>query len=303
MPIRNADSPAGTTPFDDLAVAVACDEPLARHTWLGLGGPARYFCEPVGVEALSKVVARCHERGVPLKVIGGGSNLLVPSSGFQGMVVRLSGPEFSAIRVDPPCVEAGAGAKLVHVVSAAVQAGLGGLESLVGIPGTLGGALVGNAGGHGGEIGQRIVSVSVMNADGSLAERKASEVSFQSRWSSLDDAIVIGCRFELDGETAETLTKRMQKQWIVQRSEQPSGTRSVAMMFKDPPGTTAESLVAQSGAKDLRVGEAMVSEAHANFVVASVRCTSEEVRKLVEAVRSRVRERLGVELTPQIEVW
>lgn len=293
----------GTTPFDDLGVAVGCDEPLSRHTWLGLGGPSRFFCEPIDVEALSKVVARCHERAIPIRVIGGGSNLLVPTSGFQGMVIRLTGPEFCSIDIDGPFVTAGAGAKLVHVVSAAVRAGLGGLESLVGVPGTVGGALVGNAGGHGGEIGQRLSSVTVMNVDGSLSERKASEVAFQSRWSSLDDAVVIRCRFELDGEDPDVLTKRMQKQWIVQRSEQPSGTRSVAMMFKDPAGTTAESLVTQAGARDLQIGEASVSAAHANYVVASAKCTSDDVRSLVEAIRARVRERLGVELTPQIEVW
>jgi len=300
---RPADPPTGSTPFDDLGVAVACDEPLAPHTWLGLGGPSRYFCEPVGVESLAKIVRRCHERAVPLRVIGGGSNLLVPTGGFMGMVVRLSGPEFSTIKVEPPFVDAGAGAKLVHVVSAAVQAGLGGLESLVGVPGTLGGALVGNAGGHGGEVGQRVSRVTVMQSDGSLAERSADEVSFQSRWSSLEDSIVIACRFELDRENPDLLTKRMQKQWIVQRSEQPSGTRAVAMMFKDPPGTTAESLVVQAGAKDLRVGEATVSAGRANYVVAAGACTSEDVRSLVEMVRARVRERLGVELTPQIEVW
>jgi UDP-N-acetylmuramate dehydrogenase len=291
------------TPFDDLGVAVSCGEPLDHHTWLGLGGAARYFCEPVDEEALARVVVRCRDRGVPLRVIGGGSNVLVPSAGFPGMVVRLSAPIFCGIDVVRPTLVAGAGAKLVHVVSAAVQAGLSGLETLVGVPGTVGGALVGNAGGRGGDIGQRVREVRVMLPDGSIDTRDARHLAFEARWSNLDDCIVLSCRLELDEESPESLTKRMQKQWIVGRSEQPGGTRTVAMMFKDPLGTTAESLVAQAGARDLRVGDASVHGPHANYVVAGPRCTSDDIRGLVEAVRSCVREKLGVELTPQIEVW
>jgi len=295
--------PVSETPFDDLAIAVSCHEPLAHHTWLGIGGTAAFFCEPVDVEALGRLVSRCRERGIPLRVIGGGSNILVPASGFPGMVVRLSAPAFSAIDVQRPAIVVGAGAKLVHLVAAAVQAGLSGLETLVGVPGTVGGALVGNAEGHGGDIGGRVRAVRIMLPSGEVEERSGARLAFRSRWSNLDDGIVIGCRLELDEENPAQLTKRMQKEWIVERAEQPSGTRSVAMMFKDPLGTTAESLVAQAGARDLRVGEATVYAAHANYVVAHQGCSSDDVRGLVEAVRARVRERLGVELTPQIEMW
>jgi len=291
------------TPFDDLAVAVSSNEPLAHHTWLGIGGAAAYFCEPVDVAALTQVVRRCGERRIPLRVIGGGSNVLVPAGGFPGIVIRLSAPAFCAIEVQRPAIVAGAGAKLVHLVSAAVQAGLAGLETLVGVPGTVGGALVGNAGGHGGDIGGRVREVRIMLPSGEIEERSGPRLAFRSRWSNLDDGIVIGCRLELDDENAIQLTKRMQKEWIVERSRQPSGTRCVAMMFKDPHGTTAESLVAQAGARDLRVGEATVYPAHANYVVAHPNCASDDVRGLVEAVRARVREKLGVELTPQIEMW
>ncbi|RLS70694.1 MAG: FAD-binding protein [Planctomycetota bacterium] len=291
------------SPFDDLAVAVGEGEPLAPHTWLGVGGPAAWFCEPVDVAALGRVVKRCQERSIPLRVIGGGSNVLVPAAGFAGMVVRLSAPAFSTIEVQGSAVLAGAGAKLVHVVAAAVQAGLSGLETLVGIPGTVGGALVGNAGGRGGDIGDTVRSVTVMNPDGSVVERGGAELTFGSRWSNLDDVIVIGCRLELEAEDADLLTKRMQKRWIVDRTEQPAGVRTVAMMFKDPHGSTAEALVTQAGAREIRVGEASIHGPRSNYVVAQPGCTSDDVRLLVEQVRARVRERLGVELTPQIELW
>ncbi len=295
--------PADATLFDDLGLTVASREPLAHHTWLGVGGEARYFCEPVDIDALSRLVIRARETGIALRMIGGGSNILIPTAGFDGMIVRLSAPAFSTIEVRNTSVIAGAGAKLVHVVCAAVQAGLSGIETLVGIPGTIGGALVGNAGGHGGDLGESVKEVTVMLPTGQLAVRRGTELAFQSRWSNLDDCIVIGCQLDLDEDSAELLTKRMQKQWIVGRSEQPSGTRTVAMMFKDPHGTSAESLITQAGAKDLRVGEAMVYAAHANYVVVFPKCSSDDVRLLVELVRSKVRERLGVELTPQIEVW
>jgi UDP-N-acetylmuramate dehydrogenase len=219
------------------------------------------------------------------------------------MVVRLSAPAFCGIEIQRPAVVAGAGAKLVHVVSAAVQAGLAGIEMLVDVPGTVGGALVGNAGGHGGDIGECVAAVTVMLPDGSVEVRERARLAFESRWSNLDDCIVIGCRLDLDEEGAEPLTKRMQKQWIVGRSQQPSGTRAVAMMFKDPLGATAESLIVQAGARDMRMGDAAVYPPHANYVVAGPRCTSDDVRGLVEAVRGRVRDQLGVELTPQIDVW
>lgn len=298
-----ATAAGGGIPFDDLGVAVSCGEPLAHHTWLGIGGAAGYFCEPVDMEALARVVRRCAERQVPLRVIGGGSNVLVPAAGYPGMVVRLSAPAFCGIAVERPTITAGAGAKLVHVVSAAVQAGLAGIEMLVDVPGTLGGALVGNAGGHGGDIGSCVQSVTVMLPDGSVEVRDRGRLAFESRWSNLDDCIVVGCRLELDLEPPESLTKRMQKQWIVGRSQQPGGTRTVAMMFKDPLGATAESLVVQAGARDMRSGDAAVYAPHANYVVAGPRSTSDDVRSLVEAVRRRVRDQLGVDLTPQIEVW
>ncbi|MBM3955351.1 MAG: UDP-N-acetylmuramate dehydrogenase [Planctomycetota bacterium] len=301
-----AAGPATATPFDDLGIAVGAGEPLAVHTWLGVGGAARYFCEPVDREALARLVRRATELGLPVRVIGGGSNVLVPDAGFPGLVVRLSAPGFCAIAIDDGGsgrIEAGAGAKLVHLVTAAVQAGLAGLETLVAVPGTVGGALVGNAGARGGDIGDRVRAVTVMQADGSVEEREGARLAFGSRWSNLDDGIVLGCRLELDVEDPDQLTKRMQKQWIVERAGQPSGTRSVALLFKDPLGASAESIIAQAGCRGMRVGGASIHGTHANYVTVQAGASSDDVRALVEMVRTQVRQRLGVELAPQIESW
>ena len=142
-----------------------------------------------------------------------------------------------------------------------------------------------------------------MLADGEVVERRGAELAFGSRWSNLDDVVVLGCRLDLDEEDPDLLTKRMQKRWIVDRAEQPAGVRSVAMMFKDPHGATAEALVAQAGGRDIRVGEAAVHSPRSNFVVAHPGCTSEDVRMVIEQARGRVRERVGVDLALQIESW
>ncbi len=296
-------SAASGSPFDDLAATVQVAEPLASHTWLGVGGAAEYFCEPISVESLAAIVSRCHEQSIKLRVVGGGSNILASSDGVAAMVVSLAAPAFCGITIEGQTVRVGAGAKLVHLVSETVQAGLSGLEDLVGIPGTVGGGLVGNAAAHGSNLGQRVHSVTVMLPDGSTEERVREDIAFASGWSSLDGVIVLAARFELDSDDPGRLTKRMQKQWIVERSEQPSGTRAVAMMFKDPVGTTAESLISQAGCRDLCVGGASVYATHANYVVAEAGCPSSDVKELLEKVRGVVRERLGVELSPRIRVW
>jgi UDP-N-acetylmuramate dehydrogenase len=142
-----------------------------------------------------------------------------------------------------------------------------------------------------------------MLPDGSTENRVRDDIAFASGWSSLDGVIVLAARFDLDEDDPERLTKRMQRQWIVERSEQPSGTRSVAMMFKDPVGTTAESLIVQAGCRDLCIGGASIYPSCTNYVVAEAGCPSSDVQQLVEKVRGVVREKLGVELAPRICVW
>ncbi|MEX0977409.1 MAG: FAD-binding protein, partial [Pirellulales bacterium] len=143
-------------------------EPLAPHTWFHLGGPAEYFAEPASVEDLRALVRRAREGGVAVRMLGGGSNVLVRDEGVSGLVVRLSAPAFSEIKVGKQTLTAGSGAKLGHAISTSVREGLAGLETLVGIPGTIGGALHGNAGSRGGDIGQWTCQATVMTADGEM---------------------------------------------------------------------------------------------------------------------------------------
>src|SRR5262245_24808099 len=154
------------------------NEPLAPCTWLRLGGAAQYFAEPTTVEELTALVRRCHEAELPVRVLGGGSNLLVRDEGVRGLVLSLGAAVFGRIQVAGRKLTAGGGAKLGHVISTAVREGLAGLEMLVGIPGTVGGALHTNSGTHSGDIGQSTASATVMTRQGQIVTRQKSEWRF-----------------------------------------------------------------------------------------------------------------------------
>jgi UDP-N-acetylmuramate dehydrogenase len=278
-------------------------EPLAPHTWFQLGGPAEFFAVPRTIDELASLVKRCHQEQLTLRVLGGGSNILVRDQGISGVVVQLSAPAFAEIGVTGRTVSGGGGAKLGHVISTSVREGLGGLESLVGIPGTVGGALHGNAGGHAGDIGQWTSRTVVMSRTGEIFDRERDDLVFAYRQSNLEDFVVLRAEFQLEKEDREELTKRMQKLWIVKKAGQPLGHQSAGCIFKNPRGMSAGMLIDQAGLKGTRIGGAEVSDRHANFIVANPGATSQEVLQLIDLVRHRVAERLGVELETEIDIW
>jgi UDP-N-acetylmuramate dehydrogenase len=278
-------------------------EPLAPHTWFHLGGPAEYFADPNTIDELRALVRRAREEDIVVRVLGGGSNILVRDEGVTGLVVRMAAPAFSEIALAGQILSAGGGAKLGQAISTSVREGLAGLEALVGIPGTIGGALHGNAGSRGGDIGQWTCQATVMTRAGEIIERSREELVFAYRESSLDELVILGAKFELEKDDPEELTKRMQKQWIVKKASQPLGHQSAGCIFKNPRGMSAGMLIEQAGLKNSRVGQAEVSERHANFIVAHPGATSQDVLGLIELVRDRVMERLGIDLETEIEIW
>lgn len=289
--------------FTGLEQIVRQREPLAPHTWFRLGGPAEYFAEPRSQDELATLIKRCREADVAVRLLGGGSNILVRDEGVSGVVIRLSSEPFSKIEVSGRMVTAGGGAKLGHVISTSVREGLGGLETLVGIPGTVGGALHGNAGGRGGDIGQWTCQATVLTRTGELIERRREDLVFAYRQSSLDELVIVQARFQLEQDNPEELTKRMQKQWIVKKASQPLAHQSAGCIFKNPRGMSAGMLIDQVGLKGTRVGGAEVSDRHANFIVTDANAKSQDVLKLIDQVKSRVAEKLGVELETEIEIW
>lgn len=282
---------------------VLTDEPLAGYTWFRLGGPAQYFAEPTSQDELAALVQRCRDESVPIRLLGGGSNVLVRDEGVAGVVVRLTAPEFCNIRVEQNVVIAGSGAKLGHIISVSVREGLAGLEQLVGIPGTVGGALHGNASTHGGDIGQFTEGATVLTRSGELISRQKNEMHFAYRHSSLDELAILDARFELEDEDPRTITRRMQTLWIVKKANQPMGNVNAGCIFKNPRGGSSAEAIEQAGLKGTRIGGAEVSGQHANYFIAHAGATSDDVLRLIDLVKRQVSDRLGVELEQQIEVW
>lgn len=277
--------------------------PLAPRTWLELGGVAEYYAEPRTVDELAALVKHCSAEGIATRLLGGGSNLLVREEGVAGMVISMSDEAFAATAVDQAKLKAGGGTPLAQVINEAVRNGLAGLEPLVGIPGTVGGALHGNSGSRGGDVGQWAASATVLTRSGEIIERTRDELVFAYRESSLDELAILDVTFALEQEDADQLTKRMQKQWIVKKAGQPMSHQRTACLFKNPRGMSASMLIEQAGLADAKVEGAGLSNRHSNFVVVSDNATSSHVRKLIDKIRSRVAERLGVELETQLEIW
>lgn len=279
------------------------NEPLGAHTWFRLGGPAQFFVEPTSIDELAQLVRRCREEGLPIRMLGGGSNILVRDEGVPGVVVALGAAAFARIQISGRKIIAGGGAKLGHVISAAVGAGLAGLEMLVGIPGTVGGALHSNAGTLGGDIGQATASATVMTSQGDIVTRQKNELRFGYRNSSLDELVILEATLELEPGDSRYLTKQMQQAWILKRAEQPLSDQRMGQIFKSPGGISASDLIKDARLGDAKVGDAQISERNANFIVAGPNATSRDVLGLIELVRAGVSERMGTELELAVEVW
>ena len=278
-------------------------ESLAPYTWFRLGGTADYFAEPSTEGELIEIVRRCHEQEILVRLLGGGSNILVSDEGVRGLVLHLSAATFSEVEITKNKVRAGGGAKLAHLVSASVGAGLAGLEQLAGIPGSVGGALHGNAGTQSGDIGQWTTQAVVVTRNGSIVTRTREELRFSYRQASLDELVILTGEFELEQDHPQEVAKRMQTSWIVKKAEQPTGQQGTGCVFKDPGGVTASTLIDQAGFKGHAVGGAQISEEYPNFLLVHENATSQDVLDLIEATRHAVQERAGVELELQTEIW
>ena len=277
--------------------------PLAERTWFKLGGATQYFAEPSSADELLKVVKRCHEEGMHVRLLGGGSNVLVRDEGVTGMVISLTNRCFADVAISGRTVTVGSGAKLPNVITVTVGAGLAGLEPLVGIPGTIGGALHGNSGTQAGDVGQWTTRATVITRSGELIKRERNDLVFAYRQSSLDELVILDATFELEEEDPDELTKRMQKQWIVKKANLPMSHENTGCIFKNPRGMSAGMLIDQAGLKGERVGEVEVSQRHANFFIAHSGATTRDVLSLIDVVRSRIIERMGVELETELEIW
>lgn len=289
--------------LDDFSDITRRDVPLSQYSWLKTGGLAQMLIEPTSVEQLIDVVRCCHQEQTPVRILGGGSNILIRDEGIAGVVLRLVGPAFEQVTISGNIVTAGAGALLSHVVTRTIEAGLAGFENLVGIPGTIGGALKGNAGGRSGDIGSYTKSVTVLTAKGDRFVRTDEELSFDYRSSSINELAILEAEFELQPGESEQISQKMRRIWITKKAAQPLAFQSAGCVFRNPRGLSAGALIEQANLKGTRIGNCEVSDRHANFIVTQEGATSKDVQQLIELIRAKVLETHGVKLELELQIW
>jgi len=288
---------------DELQHLIRSDEPLAPLVWLRIGGPAHFFAEPVDLDQFRQVLRWAHDNGVATRILGSGSNVLVRESGFDGLVVSLSSAATSGFSVEGETLTSGAGAKLSHAVIKAVGAGLGGLEHLVGIPGTVGAAVVGNVSSGGRDFSQAVRSVRLMETDGSIKDIAAEDVGFTHRNTSLVGTAIVEVVFKLEPGDATALTKRLQKLWIARNSDRPSQSDRIAMPFVDPDTMPACELIQSVGLAGIREGNVSLDSSQPHYLVAHEGATSDQCLRLIERVREQVLLQTGIDLQLNLQIW
>lgn len=289
--------------LEEFEEIVKRNEDLAPFTYFKLGGPAEMLVQPRSPEELSRVVKRCSEERIPLRVLGSGCNLLIRDEPVKGVVLRLCEPAFTSIEVNDRQVRAGTGATVSALISETARHGLAGLETLVGIPGTVGGALRVNAGDRTGDIGQFVHQVEIIDSQGNLHVRERDEMTFREHDSNLDDPVLLRAIFILEKDGSDAIVKRMRKAWFMRKSSQPLRHQSAGRLFKNPRGLSASSLIEQAGLGHTRVGGAELNDRDPNYVVIHPGATSRDVIRLLDLVRTRVRDRFDVELEQEITIW
>lgn len=279
------------------------NEPLAPLTSLRLGGPAQYFAEPTTIEELAAIVNRFSEEGVSIRLVGAGSNVLIPESGVSGLVVHLSAPAFCQIEIDGTTMKIGGGVRLSHVVSNAVREGLNGPQHLVGMPGTIGGALHSNINFPNVDMGTWVKSIDVMKRTGERLTYRGEDVAFSSHQSSLGELVILTVETEFEKESSEALTKQMQKLWIVSKAKRPPADVNAAYIFRNQGGESAGELIDSAGLKGSSVGGVSLFDADPNYFVANPGAKVADVVQLIDLVKTQVNEKLGVQLEPAIQIW
>ncbi len=279
------------------------DAPLGRNTWFRLGGRARHTFAPRGADQLARLLDRAARVDQPVKVLGAGANVLVRDDGFAGVVVRLDAAPFQDARPTSHGFEVGAGVDLMGLSKRISRAGWSGLECMAGIPGTLGGAIRGNAGGRFGAIADVVRSVRTLTRAGVEEELTNEQMGFGYRRTRLGDRIVLSATLDMHREDPKETTRRFDEYFAYKRRTQPLGDNSAGCIFKNPPGQSAGTLIDGAGLKGTCCGAARVSEQHANFIVAERGATATDVLRLIDLVRGRVAVEYNTRLELEIDVW
>ena len=283
-------------------LVIRTEEPMSKHTTFRIGGAAEVFAAPDARE-LPQLLAMAKGADVPVTVIGNGSNLLVGDRGIAGLVIEI-GERMSEVRIEGTILVAGAGALLSKAAQAAAAAGLGGLEFAAGIPGSVGGAVVMNAGAYGGEMKDVLQSVKVLTEEGELLSLAAAELELGYRHSCVPERkyIVVEATMELSAKPEEEIRACMAELRAKRVEKQPLEYPSAGSTFKRPEGYFAGKLIMDAGLRGYTVGGAQVSEKHCGFVINKGGATAADVRQLMQDVHDRVKEQFDVELEPEVKL-
>jgi len=277
-------------------------EPLGFHTSLRIGGPADIFIVPQDVEDIRRALSFAEREQLPLEVVGGGNNLLVSDRGFRGVVLRLEGCLGRAEFHGEEAV-AGAGVSLSALIREAAALDLGGLECLVGIPATIGGAIAMNAGTPDGWIGDFVSAVYFLHPDGTMGEFKPGAGSFSYRvFQAPPGAVLIGARLRLHRRPHAEIQKDIKQRLKLKKATQPLALASAGCVWKNPPGEVAGRLVEKVGLKGKRLNGAEISSKHANFIVNRGGAGAADIKTLMDMTRTRVRNQFGIALEPEIRM-
>lgn len=284
-------------------VEILVAEPMKNHTTFRIGGPADALALPKTPEEVAEVVRFCHEHAQPYYVLGNGSNLLVSDEGYRGLVLQLY-RNFNDIQVNGETITVQSGAMLAAVARTAYQTGLTGLEFASGIPGTIGGAVVMNAGAYGGEMKNVLKEVTVLTKEGEVLviPAKALELEYRTSVIPKNGWIVLGAVLQLKKGDQEQILARMEELKEQRITKQPLDLPSAGSTFKRPEGYFAGKLIMDAGLRGFTVGGAQVSEKHCGFVVNRGNATAADVWELICEVKRRVKEMTGVELEPEVKL-
>lgn len=282
--------------------SILIDELMSRHTTFRVGGPADFFVTPKAKEEVRDVIRICKEAGMPYYIIGNGSNLLVSDAGYRGVIVQIY-KEMNEVKVEGDLVKAQAGALLSGIAAKALGAELSGFEFASGIPGTIGGACVMNAGAYGGEMKDVLESVTVLTGEGKIIElgRNELELGYRTSVIAKKGYIVLGAVLKLergDGEKIKTYMDELKEKRV---TKQPLEYPSAGSTFKRPEGYFAGKLIEDAGLRGFQVGGVQVSEKHCGFVINRDHATAADIMELMRQVQIRVKENSGVDLEPEVK--
>lgn len=290
--------------WNDLDLDVRAQEPLAPHTTFKVGGPAEWFIRPRTVEAFADAYRRANEQDLPVRFLGGGTNLLVSDAGVRGVVFQFHGGMFEKIDFTRNGPVAGPAAPTPKLAWQGVKRRMSGFEGLAGVPGSIGGAVAMNAGGKYGEIGPLLRSLTVVERDGTFRDMEDEPIlAYEYRHGPLEGRPVVEIRFKDLPDGGEEVERRWKEVIEYRRRTQPVSSKCAGCAFKNPPGHSAGKLIDEAGLKGKRVGGIVVSPVHGNFLVNEGAGTADDVRRLIGEIREEVRRRFDVDLETELQMW